>query len=806
MTRSLFFIFFLSFLYSAAFGQLAIIKGKVLDEKGDPVYNAGISVFYSSGNLFLKILTNTEGEFRVNVPADSALVLSVSASGYKNRKTDILLKAGQIFVQDFRLEPEIIELKPVEIIGKSEGRERYEVSMLKIDPKIPKYLPSAFQDFNKVLATVGMGVTTNTELSSQYAVRGGNFDENLVYVNDIEVYRPFLVRAGQQEGLSFINPDLVSDIEFSAGGWQPRYGDKLSSVLAVKYKEPRTFKGSLSLGLLGGAIHAEDASRNRRVSYVAGVRQKSAQYLLNTLPSKGEYRPVFYDFQSYITLDLTRRKDSLDFEKRTTLGILNSYAKNRYLVRPVKRETTFGTIDQAIRLTVAFEGEEVLEYDSYQTGLRLSHKFSERYKADFILSGLYTVERENFDVEAGYKLCDIDMDPTSGQFNNCIFSRGTGTNFDHARNRLDATIINFLHRSYYILNEKHRFEWGYSQGREKIRDVISEYSFSDSVEYVNITHFLRGEANLESWRSQGYVQHTWQPDSFHVVTYGFRLNHWSLNKQLLFSPRVQYAWLPQWKRDIVFKAGLGVYQQPPFYREMRGWDGQLNKSLRAQTSYHAILGSDLNFQSWGRDFKFITELYGKYITNVVPYDMDNVRLRYYAHNNARAYAAGMDFRVSGEFIKGAESWFSLGVLTSREDVEGDSLGFIRRPTDQRVTAAIFFQDHLPNNPSIKMYLNLVFGSGLPFGPPNSIQHRAAFSAPSYRRVDIGFTKLLTFTDKEVRRSRNLESLWLSLEVLNLIGANNTISYLWITDIYSQQFAVPNTLSARFVNLRLIAKI
>jgi hypothetical protein len=786
------------FIIVNSYSQSATLKGKITDEKGEALYLATISV----ENENLTTFSNESGYFNLLVPAGKAIIVTIV---YKSKISQIhtfKFKPGEVASLDVKLVPEIYELDAVTIKTDQSKENRREVSLIKIDPKLPKFLPSAFNDFNKILVTLP-GVSANSELSSQYSVRGGNFDENLVYVNDIEIYRPQLVKSGQQEGLSFINPDLVSDIEFSAGGWQAKYGDKLSSVLAVKYKTPYRFKGSASLSLLGGSLHLENASKNERVSYVIGARQKSSQYLLNTLQTKGEYKPRFFDIQSYITFDFTKRKDSLDLEKRTTLGVLSSYARNKYVVTPATRETSFGTFNEVIKLKVDFDGREILEYDTWQVGAKLSHKWNDKRKTDLIFSTLHTVEREDGDVEGAYSLCDIDTDPNSSQFNQCIFTRGSGTLFDHSRNKLEIDILSLSYRDYFEYKPTSKFQWGISGSEEIIQDQLSEYSFIDSLGYVTVTDYLNTSIDINSFRSQAYAQHSIEPDSIHSLTYGFRINYWSLNNQILFSPRIQYAWKPNWKDDILFKAAIGLYQQPPFYRELRNQQGVLNKNLKAQSSIHAILGSDLNFKAWDRDFKFTAEVYGKYLYNVIPYDVDNVRIRYYAQNNAKAYAAGMDFRVNGEFIKNAESWFSLGFLTTRENVEGDGKGFIRRPTDQRINASIFFQDHIPNNPSLKAYVNLVFGSGLPFGPPNSISNRSAFSAPPYRRVDIGFSKLLTLADKEITKS-TFESLWISFEILNVLGVNNTISYLWITDINRNQYAVPNTLSTRFVNLRLVA--
>ncbi len=796
-------ILFLFLSFEKVTAQQAILKGTVTGSDGEKLHNA--EVIWTEGNLSVR--TNEKGNYSIIVQP-GVVTLRIVYESYKEYTFTTTLKAGEKQTHPVKLEPEIKSLRTVTIEGSrfDPDANRGEASTLKIDPKLPKYLPSPFNDFNKILATVGMGVVSNSELSSQYTVRGGNFDENLVYVNDMEVYRPFLVRAGQQEGLSFVNPDLVSDIEFSAGGWQAKYGDKLSSVLSIKYKEPKRFKGSATLGILGFAAHLENRTKNGRISYVIGARNKNSQYLLNTLPTKGEYKPRFYDIQSLIVFDLTKRKNPNDFEKRTTLSLLTTYAINQYNIHPTKRQTTFGTLQDAFRMDIVFDGKETMNYNTLQNGLKLSHlNKSGKLKLDFMTSGMYSSEREFFDIETIYKLCAIETAQNSSDFNKCILTKGQGSNFRHARNELQATIVTLSHKGQYEWNSKNQLQWGISAGNEIIQDKISEYSFDDSAQYVTVTERLNSLMRLNTYRTQGYVQHTWRPDSVNIITYGVRLNYWSLNQQLLTSPRLQYAFIPRWKKDIVFKAATGVYQQPAFYREMRAYDGTINRAIKAQTSYHIMVGSDYNFMMWDRTFKFISEVYYKYLTNVIPYDMDNVRLRYYALNNARAYATGVDLRVSGEFIKGEESWFSLSFLNTKEDVEGDGKGYIRRPTDQRITAGIFFQDHIPNNPSLKMYLNLVYGSGLPFGPPQTRTYRSFFSGPAYNRVDIGFSKLLTLQDKEKLDKKGLESLWISLEILNLLGAANTISYTWVKDFDNNQYAVPNTLSARFVNLRMIAR-
>lgn len=788
------FIFFFCLLSSSGLAQEITINGTVRNEDGMPVADVNIGLKGTGAGTN----TGSNGFFSLTVPVKDSLTLVFSHVEYISREKTIYPERKDEVTLEVVLQWNTQLLNQVEISGRNDQMRR-QVSVVDIAPKSAVMLPSPFGEFNKVLSTLP-GVTSNNELSSAYAVRGGNFDENLVYVNGIKIYRPFLIRAGQQEGLSFVNPSLVERIEFSSGGWQPKYGDKLSSSLNITYKKPRETAGSFTIGLLGGAAHLEGTNSGKTINYIIGARHKSSSYLLNTLEVEGEYRPRFSDIQSYINFDLDPASPG-----KTELGLLLSFSRNRYFIEPSDRETTFGTFRRSLRLFVDFEGREIMQYDTYQIGTKLSHTFSDRLSATLVLSNMYTREKEYFDVEGAYRLCDVNNDPSSSDFNKCIGLRGTGTNFSHARNKLNANIANTEMRATYRVNSQNTLEIGVGYANEIIDDELAEYTFTDSADYVTFSETVSSETELRSSRITGYVQNTFYFHGNQSLTYGGRLNYWDLNGQVLLSPRIQYALKPAWNRDVVLKAAAGFYQQPPFYRELRNFQGEINKDLKAQTAIHAIAGLDYNFQLWGRNFKFLSEAYYKYLYNVIPYDVDNVRIRYYAKNNATAYAAGVDFRVSGEFIEGAESWFSLGILTTREDVEGDGAGYIRRPSDQRVNLGIFFQDHIPNDPSVRVYLKLLYGSGLPFGPPNTPSLRSTFTGKAYRRVDIGFSKMINFKEEQKERRVKLKSLWAGVEVLNLLGADNVISYTWIEDVNNQVFAVPNALSARFLNVKLIAR-
>ncbi len=796
--------FTLLFLITCFFAsaQNSGIKGMVTDENGEPIAYA----FILTKDSTYKTVTGRNGKYALKIPEGKyTIVFSSYTNQPKTREVTIIKDTWQVL--DINLIPEINKADDINLTLDYKDEQRTDISAIKLRQRDLKRSGKVSDDISQIIATLP-GVIKNSELTNQYSVRGGSFDENLVYVNGVQVYRPFLTRSGQQEGLSFVNSDLVDDVSFFSGGWAPRYGDKMSSVLAIEYKRPEELEGSLTAGLLGGSMHIGNRSKNKRFSYVLGARQKTTQYLLNTFETQGEYLPRFYDVQAHLAYDLTKYNSNWDSLRgpKSELSFLASYANNRYLIRPTARTTNFGTSDQILSLFIAFDGQELMSYNTTQEALKLSHNFNEKHKAEFYTSAMFTREREFQNLEGGYRLCDIGPATSGNVFNECEIERGIGTLFEYSRNLLSARILNSGYRGYFDNSDsaKNHWEWGISFANQKVEDKLSEYSFIDSSQYVSITHVLHSAIALNTNRLQGYVQNTrWINDSTRF-TFGVRLNYFELNNQLLVSPRIQYSWEPKrTDKDVVLKASLGVYSQPPFYRELRDFDGQINESLKAQTSIHAILGRDENFTMWDRKFKFTSEIYYKQLYNIVPYDVDNIRLRYYANNNAKGYAYGADFRVAGEFVKGEESWFSLGILSTREDVEGDNRGYLRRPTDQRVTFGVFFQDHLPNNPSLKMNLNLVFGTGLPFGPPAEPEYRSTFSAPAYKRLDVGFSKLITFQDQEIKKSKFLKSIYLALDVLNIIGAQNTISYIWIADVTGAEFAVPNTLSARFVNLKCI---
>lgn len=783
-------VLFLLFCLKSIGQSQGSVKGIILDSNGLGV--PAVNILLKSNAKFGTI-SNIEGQFELELSLGiDTLVFSHVQYGTKEVEVEVF--ESQVLNLEVRLDFSNTRLNDVEVVG---NRERDAIDpATKVDAKSARNLPSALGDFSKVLVTLP-GVASNNELSSAYNVRGGSFDENLVYVNDIPVYRPFLSNAGRQEGLSFVNSDMVKDISFYAGGWEAKYGDKLSSSLNILYKEPDSFHGNINFGLLGGSAYIGNKV-SERVKYTFGARHSDSRYLLNTLETKGQYLPSYTDAQAFFTFDLSRKGQQIN---RTKLNWLLAYGRNRYLTLPESQTTEFGSVSETLRIQTAFEGRELLNYDTYQTGINLSHRWSNQFLSRWILSVVQTREQEYFNVEGAYRICDVDNNPGSNSFNDCVVVRGIGTNFDFGRNDLAAILLNAEWRNEILLNDRFLIEGGFGINQNRIDDELNEYSFLDSAGFVTINESTFNQLNLTTTTLTGYLQSTiFSRDSTHAVNAGLRVNQLSYSNQTLLSPRLIYRHKPNWLSETSFRVSIGKYSQQPFYRELRDLGGTIQDDVKAQESIHAIVGMERLFQWWKRSFLFSAEGYYKKMTNVIPYDIDNVRLRYFAENNAKAFAYGFDFRLNGEFIRGTQSWFSLGILKTMEDLEEDEKGYIRRPSDQHINLAFFFEDHLPNDPSTRVYINSVFGSGYPLGPPNEINARNIFSGDEYFRVDLGFSKSFELTG-----NKYLKTFWLRAEVLNALGADNTLSYSWIEDISGNQLAIPNSLSARFLNLRISAE-
>jgi hypothetical protein len=761
--------------------QATEVHGRILDSLDRPIPDVYILMFPDS----VSTMTNSQGRFNLNSRSDRPELILTHIQ-FQSRVV-YPVKEEPLVV---RLQEKIQILSDVDVRGDKYST-RNEIGNIEINAKSAYTLPSATGDFSKIIGTLP-GVVTNNELSTVYSVRGGNFDENLIYVNGIKVYRPFLVSTGRQEGMSFVNSDMVGNVQFSAGGWQAKYGDKLSSVLNVQYAEPQTNEATINLSLLGGRIYFGGVNKSKDFSYSIGARHKNTKYLLGTLETKGQYLPKFTDFQAYL---------SKRIGKKTKIGFLTSSAINNYLTVPASKQTDFGTIQASFRMTVAFEGQEILDYNTHQAGLILSHSFTENFLSKLVVSGVYSQERENYDVEGGYLLCDVNSNPSSNRFNQCATIRGIGSNYKYGRNKLEARMLTVDQKNELQINND-LLEFGMSWEKESFEDRLKEFSFTDSADVSKNFYSVNNEIDIQSHKIGGFAQYTViSSDGRNTLNFGIRLSYWSFSNQLLVSPRAQYAIRLGSRQQTSLRVAAGLYQQHPFYRELRDRQGDIQNDVKAQSSLHIVTGIDHYFKAWGRPFKLMGDMYYKRLWQVNPYDVDNIKIRYFGTNQATAYAYGIDFRVNGEFIDGLESWFSLGILSTKENL-GEGTGDIRRPSDQRINLGIFFQDHMPNDPSLKVSMSMLFGSGLPFGPPGNDALRNAFNGDEYYRLDLGFSKSI-----EIKNDKALvpNSLWIGLEVLNVLGAQNTISYSWIQDVNGNSFAVPNSLSARFLNVRLIGR-
>ena len=804
------------FLFASFISNAQTIKGKISDINNIPLPAVNISIIDLKGG----ITSDNNGFYSISIKPNRSHVVAYSFVGYQTEKVRIpMLKKGQEYILNIILKESNTLLD--DIIVKDQKSRKNNLSRIKT--KHVEVIPGSSGGIESVLKTLP-GVSSANELSSQYSVRGGNFDENLVYVNGIEVYRPFLIHSGQQEGLSFVNSDLVGSILFSAGGFSAKYGDKMSSVLDIKYKQPKKISSSVSMSLLGGSAHLEGISKNRRLSYLLGLRHKSNQYLLNSLDTEAEYRPRFSDLQTFINYKLNTNWD---------ISFLSNISSNQYQMIPQDRNTDFGTFNEALRLTIFFEGQELDKYQTYFGALSTKYNPNTKLKLELTASAFQTYEEENFDILGEYWLYQLDNNLGSDNFGDVAFDRGVGKYINHARNSLDARVLNFSHKGNYSEKDKN-INWGLKFQNEKIDDKISEWTLIDSAGFtlphpydsiglpsnpnqqVLMNELLKTDISISSFRQSGYLEYSQDINNLSLNA-GTRSSYWSYNEELLVSPRISLAYAPNWEKDVVFRLASGIYYQSPFYRELRYPSGEVNQNIKSQKSVHYVLGSDYLFYKWGRPFKWITEIYYKKLDDLIPYKVDNVRIQYLAENNSQGYATGIDLKINGEFVSGVESWASLSVMKTEEDIIGDSYidengntvypGYIARPTDQRVNFSLFFQDYIPGNMNYKMHLNMIYGSGLPFGPPKSEKYQDVLRIPDYRRVDIGFSAVLKSENKRSRLKfmNILNSAWLSAEVFNLLDINNTVSYLWVSDVGGRQYAVPNYLTRRQLNLKLVLR-
>jgi len=729
------------------------------------------------------------------------------------------LQPGESQERKISLQRDVRSINEVSVSARQERASTFH----RIDVEELNYMPTTTGKIAAIIKSQA-GVSSNNELSSQYSVRGGNFDENLVYVNDIEIYRPFLVRSGQQEGLSFVNSDLVSSVKFSAGGYDARYGDRMSSALDITYKRPRKFAASSSISLLGASAHVEGASRSQRFTFLAGYRYKTTSYLLNTLETSGDYKPQFSDLQAQLTYQLTRKLE---------ISFLGNYSSNKYQFVPRTRDTEFGTKDLPLNLRIYYEGQEVDQFDTNLGALTLNYRPVKGLSLKFTGSAFLTSEQETYDILGQYLINELDNTLGSDTYGDSILNVGIGTLLSHARNYLDAIVISASHLGSYQTNNN-QLQWGFSYQYQDFYDRINEWELLDSSGYVLpyeedelvLSDSRQTENKISYNQISGFIQNTWElsgEEADIFLTTGVRTTVWNFNKTTMISPRVTLSTQPYWEKDVMFHVSAGYYYQPPFYKEMRMPDGSINSDILPQRSIHLLVGGDYIFSMWDRPFKFTGEAYYKWLDDLIPYKIENVRLSYAGENISHGYARGIDFKLNGEFVHGAESWMTLSLLQTKEDVEGDfayifngnnyiktDAGEFPRPTDQLFTFGLYFQDYFPNNPGYKVHLNAFYGTGLPLSSPNEEQYHTLIRMKPYRRVDIGFSKVIkreTDLLGEKNPLRFFESIWISGEIFNLLGINNEASYLWIRTISDQrgipgQFGVPNYLTGRRFNVKL----
>ncbi len=792
-----------------------VLEGSILDSIGDPVEFASVALQGTQ----LGTTTEPDGSYRLEVPAGRSYTVIISCVGYRTKQFAVRLEAGESRQQNLTLLRDVRSIREVSVSARQERGSTFQ----RIDVEDLNYMPTATGRVETIIKSQA-GVSSSNELSSQYSVRGGNFDENLVYVNDVEIYRPFLVRSAQQEGLSFVNSDLVSSIKFSAGGYDARYGDRMSSALDISYKRPQEFAGSASISLLGASAHVEGASKTKRFTYLAGYRYKTTQYLLNTLETSGDYKPQFSDLQTQLSYQLTRKME---------LSFLGNYSSSKYQFIPQSRNTQFGTKDIPLNLRIYYDGQEVDRFDTYMGALSFHWRPVSGLSLKLIGSAFRTSEEETFDIVGQYWINELDNTIDSESYGDSILNIGVGTEQVHARNYLDAYVISASHLGSFRSDNRH-LQWGLSYQFQEFFDRISEWELIDSTGYVipyngeelELTKSVKSDNRLSYDQFTAFVQHTREingKNADYFFTAGIRGGIWNFNQTTMFSPRATISTQPGWKHDMTFHISAGYYYQPPFYKEMRMPDGEINKQIEPQRSIHLLLGGDYIFNLWDRPFKLTGEVYHKWLSNLIPYKIENVRVSYAGENISEGYARGIDFKLNGEFVPGAESWFTLSFLQTREDLAGDDIqvwngteyvreeaGEFPRPTDQLFTVGVYFQDYFPNHPGYKVHLNAFYGSGLPLSSPVEDQYYTQLRMRPYRRVDIGFSKVIK-RETDIWGERNplrfFESIWISAEIFNLLDINNEASYLWIRTISDQEgvpgmFGIPNYLTGRRFNIKL----
>ena len=769
--------------------------------------------------------TNQNGYYDLHVELTDTVVLVYSMIGYETIRQ-------QVYTVNNVLGVNVVLPTNEEMLSEItvRGIKHQTNTMDHIDVGTARLMPDATGGGIESLLITFAGVSQNNEMSSQYNVRGGSYDENSVYVNGMEVHRPLLIRSGQQEGLSFVNPDMVERVEFSAGGFDVKYGDKMSSVLDIQYKCPTAFESRLSLSLLGASAYVGWGDSVQ--SQMHGIRYKTSRYLLGTMATKGEYHPNYVDYQTQMTWKVGK-------QRRWDITLLGNFSQNSYVFSPDSSRMATGTLQQSLEKEIYFEGQEKDMFRTAFAALNISNQPTRNIRLNLDLSGFYTHETETYDILNEYVLSEKPMDLgedgnnaesggnprgeeiTSGNLTSEGIL-GTGVFHEHARNRLQAGMITLAHSGVWKKGQNN-LQWGLSGQVEMINDRISEWEWRDSMGYsmpnleqeMALYYALKGTTNMLSGRLQAYAQNTyqWSTDQGKVyLTAGMRMNWWSFTNEVLPSPRLSVVWLPGWKRDFTFRVATGLYYQAPFYKELRQVvqdDGavnriHLNNKLKAQRSWQLVMGADYYFRAWGRPFKFTAEAYGKLIDRMESYTVDNVRVRYSGVNDSEGYTLGLDLKLMGELVPGADSWISFSTMRSRMRFVDDKyeLGWIPTPQEQRYNLTIYFQDYLPQLPQYKVHLKFIYSEGMPYGYPRNEKLRYMGHMADYQRVDIGASRVFSAaTDKWMKKSKHVDSWSVQLEVFNLIGEPNVNSYYWTTDATGQQWRTPNTLTGRMFNLK-----
>lgn len=767
--------------------QTFTLHGRVTDENSQPIEFASVACL-QQGKM---TMTSLKGEFNLQLHSADSVVIRFSMIGYR-AKTKVLRKPrGKQSLQI------VLHSSDNTLEGVTVTDTRRQTSQTQeIKKEDLKSLPSTSGNAVEELIQSQAGVSTHNELSSQYNVRGGSFDENSVYINNVEIFRPFLVRSGQQEGISVINPDMVEKIGFSTGGYEARYGDKMSSALDITYKYPKKFEASVSASLLGASAYI--GVSNKKMSWSNGLRYKTTKFLLGSMDTKGEYSPNFIDYQTYFTYTPNQRWN---------ITLLGNISDNHYNFTPSDRETSFGTMESVKAFKVYFDGQEKDVFRTYFGSLNITRNFGENTKLSLIASAFHTKEQETYDIQGQYWLTQTETSE----------NLGVGTYFQHARNYLKAHVesVKLLFQS---KMKKHNIEGAFTFKNEHIDENSVEYEMRDSSGYsiphtpdeLNLIYSMRARNVLDAKRIEAYLQDTYrfstsEDRTLFTLNYGLRFSHWSYTKETIVSPRLSLGIIPAFNQNMTIRLATGLYYQAPFFKEIRDTTtvngityANLNSKAKSQHSIHFIGGFDYRFSINNRPYKFTAEAYYKALGNLVPYSVSNMKVVYYGNNECSGHAAGIDMKLYGEFVPGTDSWVSLSIMNTNMKLNGKSIPL---PTDQRFAVNLFFTDYFPGTRRWKMSLKLAYADGLPFSAPHQELETNVFRAPAYKRADIGLNYLV-LNNEGKSGSKALKKIWLGLECLNLLGINNVNSYYWITDVTNQQYAVPNFLTGRQINARV----